>query len=213
MATIVHTFYLLTIDWRSGKGRSGILTFLFLSSDELGKGWSKLIKLIQFGNLARMGKYSARIRVSSLKWKFTTLLLNFFSCKSSNNIAYFTSCFIIHRFDNQYNFPSLLLPFHRHQYHPSITWNHADQSFRSTVAHSIAKLYPFFPRPRSTTTHFTAIESCSRWSNTRALFCLAISPRESLMRDNIGQAVLSRLTAFIRPEIARETTNNCAVYQ
>lgn len=149
-----------------------------------------------------------RIRVSSLKRKFTTLLLNFFSRKSSNNLFLITivlTCNII-------SLPkSPLLPFHRHQYHPSITWNHADQSFRSNGPQYRQVIF-FFPPSLDPPppTHFTAIES---WSNTRALFCLAISPRESLMRDNIGQAVLSRLTAFIRPEIARETTNNCAVYQ
>lgn len=96
---------------------------------------------------------------------------------------------------------------------PSISSIHYPAS-RGSVAHSIhnsvhniAKY--IFPFPSF---HHRAIESCPR-SGTRALFCLAISPRESLMRNNIGQAVLSRLTAFIRPEIARETTNNCAVYQ
>lgn len=121
----------------------------------------------------------------------------------------------LHRFDNQYNFPSFqILPPARfiaiNIIHPLPGITRISRALDPQLGPQYRQVY--FSLPVDPSFHHRAIESCPR-SGTRALFCLAISPRESLMRNNIGQAVLSRLTAFIRPEIARETTNNCAVYQ
>lgn len=147
--------------------------------------------------------------VSSSRRIHTTPLLNFSFAQVIERIT------LITLFDNQYNFPSFqILPPARfiaiNIIHPLPGITRISRALDPQLGPQYRQVY--FSLPVDPSFHHRAIESCPR-SGTRALFCLAISPRESLMRNNIGQAVLSRLTAFIRPEIARETTNNCAVYQ